>query len=342
MKRPVARSVAGSAQEKEEDRRSPRAFAAEQARSAATEIDSLVDGPEETVETARPPRLLSAVARLAWGAGALLVSLALGLAADRLIRDLSAKHEWLGWAGLALVAIFVAALLLIAIREIIAVSRLRQLEGLRQRAEAVMVNDRREAGRALLRELNALYEPRSDLARARSALTSEARDIFDGSEYVRLAERIILAPLDARARALTAASARRVALVTTVSPRALIDIAFVVFESVRLGGDIARLYGARPGLFGSWRLTGAILSHLAVTGGLVLTDGVMEQLLGQGLAARLSARLGEGVVNGLMTVRVGIAAMRVVRPLPFATQRQPVVRDFIPELANVLQKEPKK
>jgi putative membrane protein len=41
------------------------------------------------------------------------------------------------------------------------------------------------------------------------------------------------------------------------------------------------------------------------------------------------------VVNGLMTVRVGIAAMRVVRPLPFDTQKQPVVKDFIAELVNV-------
>ena len=47
------------------------------------------------------------------------------------------------------------------------------------------------------------------------------------------------------------------------------------------------------------------------------------------------ARLGEGVVNGLMTVRVGIAAMRVVRPLPFETLPQPSVRDFIPELVKV-------
>jgi putative membrane protein len=109
-----------------------------------------------------------------------------------------------------------------------------------------------------------------------------------------------------------------------------------VWESVRLGGAIARLYGARPGLWSSWRLVGAILGHLAVTGGLVLTDGVIEQLVGQGLAARLSQRLGEGVVNGLMTVRVGIAAMRVVRPLPFTTEPQPVVKDFLPALANVL------
>jgi putative membrane protein len=82
-------------------------------------------------------------------------------------------------------------------------------------------------------------------------------------------------------------------------------------------------------------LIGAVLAHLAVTGGLVLTDGLVEQLVGQGLAAKLSARLGEGVVNGLMTVRVGIAAMRVVRPLPFETLPQPTVRDFIPELAKV-------
>ena len=60
-----------------------------------------------------------------------------------------------------------------------------------------------------------------------------------------------------------------------------------------------------------------------MTGGLVLTDGVVEQLVGQGLAAKLSARLGEGIVNGLMTVRVGIAAMRVTRPLPFDVQPQP-------------------
>ena len=188
-------------------------------------------------------------------------------------------------------------------------------------------------------ELLTIYAGRADLARSRQQLEADQGQVFDGAEHVKLAERLLMTQLDARAKALTAASARRVALVTTVSPRALIDIAFVIFESVRLGGDIARLYGARPGIIGAWRLLGAILAHLAVTGGLVLTDGVVEQLLGQGLAAKLSARLGEGVVNGLMTVRVGIAAMRVVRPLPFAALPQPMVKDFIPELANVLNAE---
>jgi putative membrane protein len=138
----------------------------------------------------------------------------------------------------------------------------------------------------------ALYVGRPDLARARQAVADHLPHLFDGDAMIALAERSLMAPLDIRAKALTAASARRVALVTAVSPRALVDIAFVIYESVRLAGAIAALYGARPGLFGFWRLTGAVLAHLAVTGGLVLTDGIVEQLVGQGIAAKLSARLG--------------------------------------------------
>jgi putative membrane protein len=338
MKGPVARPVT-TVSAAPEERRTPRAFVPANVETAEETVSTWTE-PETEDAVARPPRLMGWLGRIAWGEAGLLVSLALGLAADRLIRDLFTSNEWLGWLGLGVLGVFLVAVVALAIREMLALSRLRALDRLRARAAAVLRQDGVDGGRAIARELDAIYEPRADLARAREKLAAGGRDLFDGSEYVRLAERTLMAPLDARARALTAASARRVALVTTVSPRALIDIAFVIFESVRLGGDIARLYGARPGLFGSWRLVGAILAHLAVTGGLVLTDGVMEQLVGQGLAAKLSARLGEGLVNGLMTVRVGIAAMRVVRPLPFETQRQPVVRDFLPELANVMQREP--
>jgi putative membrane protein len=285
---------------------------------------------------AEPPRLVGWLGRIVWIAGGLLVSLALGLATERLVNDLFATQPWLGWVAVALVVVLVIALVAIIFREAAALLRLRALDRLRVEALRVIESDDTRKGKAIAGELLGIYGGRPDLARAREELETNGRHVFDGAEHVRLSERLLMAPLDTRARALTAASARRVALVTTVSPRALVDIAFVVFESVRLGGDIARLYGARPGLIGTWRLVGAILAHLAVTGGLVLTDGVVEQLLGQGLAAKLSARLGEGVVNGLMTVRVGIAAMRVVRPLPFVTVKQPMVKDFIPQLANVL------
>jgi len=277
--------------------------------------------------------------RIGWASAGLLTSLGLGLMADRLISDLFARYQWLGWAGVALLAAFCVAVLALVIREFWAVRRLTTLDRLKRRAAEVLVSDRREPGKAVQQELARLYASRADLAGARTRLAEHADDIFDGSEIIRYAERTLMAPLDAKSRTLTAASARRVALVTAVSPRALIDVGFVIFESVRLAGAIAALYGARPGFFGFWRLTGAVLSHLAVTGGLVLTDGIVEQLVGQGLAARLSQRLGEGVVNGLMTVRVGIAAARVVRPLPYEVEPAPQVRDFLPELLNIMKAE---
>ncbi|MVS98627.1 YcjF family protein [Devosia marina] len=330
MKRPVAHTVTKD-ETTAERTRVPRAFTPDRA-----EIVEVAFAPETEAElVAPPPRRMGWLGRLAWTTGVILASSGLALAADQLIRDLFARHEWLGWAGLGILGAFLVAVVALITREMAALRRLSVLDALRaEAARAHADNDRKRAG-SVLDHLNGVYATRPDLARARQNLNDQAGDLFDGTEVIALAERSLMAPLDARSRALVAASARRVALVTAVSPRALIDVAFVIYESIRLAGAIAALYGARPGLFGFWRLAGSILAHLAVTGGLVLTDGVVEQLVGQGLAAKLSARLGEGVVNGLMTVRVGIAAMRVVRPLPFETQPQPTVRDFIPELVKV-------
>ena len=331
MRKPAALPVSPS-DAAETPLRPPRAFAPADVVVSTAEID-----PVPPLEAPRRPFGIGLAGRLLGLALASLVSMGLGLAADRLIRDLFAANPWLGWLGLTLLVVLLLSLAALAVREVRALFRLRELDSLRRKGAEVLLTDHKEDGRALLAELLDIYGRRPDLAAERIRLVRDTAELFDGGEMLRQAERTLLHPLDQRARSLTAASARRVALVTAVSPRALVDIGFVVFESFRLGGAIARLYGARPGFFGSWRLFGAILAHLAVTGGLLLTDGVMEQLVGQGLAAKLSARLGEGVVNGLMTARVGIAAARVVRPLPYEVEPQPSVREFIPELVNVVQ-----
>ena len=63
-------------------------------------------------------------------------------------------------------------------------------------------------------------------------------------------------------------------------------------------------------------------------------DSLVQQLIGHGLAARLSAKLGEGVVNGMMTVRIGIAAMETARPLPFSAVKRPGLGDFLSALTS--------
>jgi len=65
----------------------------------------------------------------------------------------------------------------------------------------------------------------------------------------------------------------------------------------------------------------------------------VQQELGPGIAAKLSARLREGGLNGLLTARVGLSAMAVCRPMPFAAERAPGVRDVAPFLFSEKKKD---
>ena len=169
---------------------------------------------------------------------------------------------------------------------------------------------------------------RADTAMARRRVSAHLGEIIDGRDLLMLAERDLVAPLDARAKALASAAARRVSVVTAVSPRAFFDVAFVLYESVRLIRRIATIYGGRPGTLGLFRLMKAVVSHLAVTGSIAVGDTLLQQFVGHGLAGRLSAKLGEGVVNGLMTARIGLSAMDVCRPLPFLGAERPRLKDL--------------
>jgi putative membrane protein len=127
------------------------------------------------------------------------------------------------------------------------------------------------------------------------------------------------------ARRLVSSAAQRVSIVTAVSPRALIDVLFVFVASLRLIRQLARLYGGRPGALGMVRLLRHVIAHLAITGGMAASDSLVQQMLGHGIAAKLSQRLGEGMLNGLLTARLGLAAIDVTRLLPFTALPLPVL-----------------
>lgn len=259
-----------------------------------------------------------------------LASLVIGIWLERFIIGLFDQTPWLGWAGLALCAIALLSLLGFVGRELTGVFRERRMERLRQGAvEAIAVRDH-AAARTLARELHDLYGGRRRTSEP--AVTDVHDEIMDADDRLGLAERTLVAPLDLQAKAAIAAAAKQVSVVTTLSPRAIVDVAFVVYAAARLLGRIARIYGARPGFFGSLRLARAALNHLAITGGVAVGDSLMQQVLGLGLAARVSAKLGEGVLNGLMTARFGLAALEVCRPLPFIRETPPRIGDVAGEI----------
>jgi putative membrane protein len=77
-----------------------------------------------------------------------------------------------------------------------------------------------------------------------------------------------------------------------------------------------------------------VVSHLAVTGGLALSDNLVQHVIGRGVLGRLSARFGEGAVNGILTARIGLAAIDLCRPLPFVTRKKPSLSLFMRQLLS--------
>jgi putative membrane protein len=267
-----------------------------------------------------------------WSAVGGLVLLAAGLSITQLVDNLFARSEGLGFLGLALAIAAALAFTVVVAREAFGLVRLAAIEKLHLRAAEVLLSDDRAQSRAIVQDLLKLAHQNPHLARARAALQGHADDIIDGADMIRLAERQLMTPLDQEARRLVSQAAQRVSIITAVSPRAVVDVLFVFAASLRLIRQLARLYGGRPGALGMFRLMRHVIGHAAITGGMAASDGLIQQVLGHGIAAKLSQRLGEGVLNGLLTARLGLAAIDVIRPLPFAALPRPVLADLARDL----------
>jgi putative membrane protein len=295
-----------------------------------------LDADEQAVEEAQAGGLLRRFilswSGVFWSALSGLISLAVTLWLTRLVEDLFAQSAILGAIGFALAAALAVAALFLFAREIRTMMRQNKIAKLHIALAKARADDDGKSARERLVELCQVYEKRPETAQARARLLELSRQIIDGRDLIDLAERTLVLPLDEVARREIASASKRVSVVTTISPRALIDVMFVAAQAIALMRRIAEIYGGRPGLLGFFKLARSVGSHLAITGGLAIGDSLLQQLVGHGIAAKVSARLGEGVLNGLLTARVGLSAMAVCRPMPFCAEKQPGVAEVAPFL----------
>jgi putative membrane protein len=325
--------------------RRPRAFDPGDPAVVEERPESVEAGPDlqpaasaaDAQQTVRPTLADLGQRGLRWGvllAAALAGAALLGAGAwfARLVSAALVRHDWVGWTAFVLLAVAAFAALMLLLREIVGFSRLNRLNRIRADVtRALAERDGKRERKAALR-LAALYARRPEQAWSVRAFREHARDVHDAGELLALADREMVAPLDRQARLLITRSAKRVATVTALSPMVFIAVGYVLVENLRLLRGLASLYGGRPGFFGSLRLAHLVLAHLVATGGIALTDDLLGQFVGQDILRRLSRRLGEGAFNGALTARIGIAAIEVIRPLPFLSAKRPRVREVLAEV----------
>jgi putative membrane protein len=245
-----------------------------------------------------------------------LFSMWAGLTVVQLVESFFARNVWMGWTAFAFASIAGFAALAIIAREVVGLWRLNKLEHVQDLATRAINLDEHAAAEETCKTLVALYDKRPDVAYGKKRFLSHTQDILDPRDRVRLAESLMLEPLDQQAHKIVARRARRVTLLTTVTPAAALDILFVATQNLGMLREIATLYGGKPSSIAIWRLARMVATHLAVSGGLALSDNLIQHFIGKGLMGRLSARFGEGAVNGILTSRIGLSAIDVCRPIP--------------------------
>jgi putative membrane protein len=286
-----------------------------------------------------PHTTSSPTKRFRWGTILITALFALivmwaGLTITQLVESFFARNAWLGWSALVLAALAGFAAVAIVTREVWGLYRLNQIEALQEKiARALNLSDNTLA-KAAVGELETLYASRPDQSWALKTYRSHDQDIIDATDRLRLMDRIVLHPMDEEANRIIAKRARRVTLITTVTPLAALDILFVAAINLGMLRELAALYGGRPSTVATLKLARMVMTHLAVSGGLALSDNLIQHVVGKGLLGRLSARFGEGAVNGILTSRIGLAAIDVCRPIPSSKPNRETLGKLLTEIVR--------
>ncbi|MBW0156909.1 YcjF family protein [Sedimentimonas flavescens] len=274
---------------------------------------------------ARPP---SRLARFFWRATGALVAFLASVAAWRFVEGMFTANPILGWVASVLFAAFILAALLVGLRELSAFARLKRLDRVHREVQEAAQSDDLGRARKVVTHLSALYAARPEMDWPRANLAERAPEQIDTDTLLVLAETELMTPLDAAARLEIEAAARTVATVTALVPLALADVFTALSANLRMIRRIAEIYGGRAGSLGSLRLARTVMTHLVATGAVAAGDDLIETVTGGHLFSKLSRRFGEGVVNGALTARVGVAAIEVCRPMPFRVLQKPRVANL--------------
>lgn len=278
---------------------------------------------------AHAARPSSPLARLFWGLVLGLLGTAVTVAAWDFAASLISRAPLLGYAVAVMGGALVVVAAIIALREMAAFARLNRLDSLRRAAEGAIADEDLGTARTTVARLRTLYQARAELRWNHARLKDREAEQLDPASLLELAETELLSPLDVQATREIELAARQVATVTALVPLALADVVGALLINLRMIRRIAEIYGGRAGVLGGWRLTRSVMAHLVATGAVAVGDDMISSVAGGNMLSKVSRRFGEGVVNGALTARVGVATIEVCRPMPFLRAARPSVTGMV-------------
>jgi len=301
-----------------------------------TPLPGAVLEPEPALPAVLPsaPDLVRPRRGFRWGRALALsaVTLVVGIGvidAATWIDDLFARSTALGVVGTALFGAVAAALIGFAGSEYRNLLRLRSAQGIREEGYRLAQSAGTFEGRGFMADLVKLTSASPVGRELCDQFRDALADTHDDREAMQLFERLVLRPLDDVAYGAIRRAARDTVVGASISPVGGLDAAIVLWRSTRMVREIAEVYGLRPTRLSLF----ALVRRMIVTAAFSVTTDMVADIVGAHVGGRVaglvSGKLAEGIYAGVRTGRLGILAIEQCRPLPFAADDRPNLRQLI-------------
>ncbi len=230
------------------------------------------------------------------------------------------NSDWLslGWTGF----IFVLATLgLGAIaKEIWKLRQLRHHFSIQEQAEALIVNDAVGKGQQFCESV-AKQGGISAQSPAYDRWVNSVSSSHSDAEILDMYDAMVLSEQDKKASQIVSKFATESAALVAISPLAIADMLLVAWRNFTMIDRLAELYGVQLGYWSRIKLFKSVLVNMAAAGASELAIDASMDLLSMDLAGKVSARAGQGIGVGILTARLGLKAITLLRPLPWHKDR---------------------
>ncbi|MCB9943286.1 MAG: DUF697 domain-containing protein [Geminicoccaceae bacterium] len=241
------------------------------------------------------------------------------LEAVRHVTGMIDTNPLIGWPFLVLLLVVGATTVMFLAREVLDIRAMRNGSMLRDTAERLKSSELHGEARPLISRISQRLGSPQGLQRFEQA----NRDQYSDGEQLAIFERHVMAPLDKGAYRLVLEGSRDIGLLTALSPLGLLDGFLVIWRTLVMIRQVARLYGLHMGPAASFSLLRKCLRNAAIAGVADAVSHATVEHVGASITAMLSARAGQGAGNALLAARLGLEAIRQARPLPYISEEPP-------------------
>ncbi|EOX3977841.1 YcjF family protein [Vibrio alginolyticus] len=142
------------------------------------------------------------------------------------------------------------------------------------------------------------------------------------AEILDMYDSMVVSQQDKLATKIVSQHATECAALVAVSPLAAADMLLVAWRNFKMIDNLSKVYGVELGYASRIKLLRAVFVNMAAAGASEIAIDASMDLMSMDLAGKVSARAGQGLGVGILTARLGLKAMTLLRPLPWYPDRQ--------------------